>query len=313
MQEPIDVNAVEGGKHPETLLSRALKQDDDVLIPELLARGADPNVRVHDMYGLTPTVHLALQRRSPDVLSILQLMKDHGADLNLPDARGANALHAAVGENCETIVFEWLIEQGADVQQKDLLGRTPTHWAAGSYGRARSLPPLIAAGGSLITHDAEGFMPGQTSLGRPGEDPEDYRVEVWFEFVVLPLANAGRTDELDAQLNAAGNVRAWRSRFDDFDLLQFATERGSLICVRALLDYGFDVNRQTDPARSRTHGGSTALHIAAGNLRDPVTRALLEAGADPTLRNAEGMTPADRARAIRDHELADEIESYIGR
>ena len=43
--------------------------------------------------------------------------------------------------------------------------------------------------------------------------------------------------------------------------------------------------------------GSTALHCAAGYGAVPIVQALLDAGADASIRDQDGKTPADLARS----------------
>lgn len=45
--------------------------------------------------------------------------------------------------------------------------------------------------------------------------------------------------------------------------------------------------------------GNTALHIAAGNINSRAIKALLEAGADPTLTNNDGLTALDIAEEAK--------------
>jgi len=56
--------------------------------------------------------------------------------------------------------------------------------------------------------------------------------------------------------------------------------------------------------------GSTALHWAALNNKGYIVELLLQAGADPLIRNKQRYTPADSARSQGHDELADIIEGY---
>ena len=60
--------------------------------------------------------------------------------------------------------------------------------------------------------------------------------------------------------------------------------------ARALIEAGADVNRQCEHGR-------TALHMAAAWAHLEVVMFLMDNGADPTIRDVEGMTPA---RVTRD-------------
>lgn len=66
-------------------------------------------------------------------------------------------------------------------------------------------------------------------------------------------------------------------------------------CVRLLASHGADVNWFKD-----NHERATVLHIACENAGVEAVRALLELGADPVAKNAEGRTPLSRAMNRRD-------------
>ena len=54
-------------------------------------------------------------------------------------------------------------------------------------------------------------------------------------------------------------------------------------------------------ANARDSGGRTPLHLAAERDMADTTRLLLNLGADPSLKDAQGKTPADVARAKGSH------------
>jgi len=68
--------------------------------------------------------------------------------------------------------------------------------------------------------------------------------------------------------------------------LTWAAANGCVASVRRLVELGADVNRR-GTFGGPTHGeGVTALHLAAQSGRREVVEALLELGADPTIRDA---------------------------
>ena len=71
--------------------------------------------------------------------------------------------------------------------------------------------------------------------------------------------------------------------------------------VRIWLDYGVDPNSGAD-------GGHTALHLLAarGTGREAI-RALVEAGADVNVKDAEGRTPLEIARSAKHQTAANEL------
>jgi hypothetical protein len=63
--------------------------------------------------------------------SFLQLLLDHGADINVQEKRGRTPLHVASGFGALEVV-RLLLEHGADVEQKDNEGKTALQVAAGT-------------------------------------------------------------------------------------------------------------------------------------------------------------------------------------
>lgn len=61
--------------------------------------------------------------------------------------------------------------------------------------------------------------------------------------------------------------------------------------IRALVDAGAEINAVADH-------GSTALHVAAASLQTAIVRLLLWLGADETIKNNKGDTPADMAGLV---------------
>ena len=80
-----------------------------------------------------------------------------------------------------------------------------------------------------------------------------------------------------------------------------AAEKGDLPAVRARLAAGDNVN-------AVNQFGSTALHYAIQTGRLDVVRELIQAGADPTLKNKWGETSRDVAKNNEMRHLLEEAE-----
>lgn len=85
---------------------------DFVRVRELLAKGANPNVRDEDMRS---PLHQAVLGNS---VGLLGLLIESGADLNAADAHGYTPLHFAVQENLSEMVAI-LVGKGANVNAVD--------------------------------------------------------------------------------------------------------------------------------------------------------------------------------------------------
>lgn len=259
------------------------------------------------MFGLTPPLHRATAKNN---LLMVRLLLHHGADPKIVDERGAGALHVAAENWVRPQIIDWLIKKGADIHQADPLGRTPTHWAAGSSQNDRVLPAVLAAGGDILGRDHDGLLPGQTNVDHPGPTEDDYRVEVWWRHIIKPKAAAGDWQGLRDMFDAAGDIKHWRNRHEGFTLLHHAIEQGDLEHVHFLIDYGFDLNAPTTLSKSKgVVAGRTPLHIAVAMSADDIVKILLYAGADATLSDEYGRTPLAYATANNDQKIADAIQS----
>lgn len=106
----------------DTLLMSAVTwgQIEDVRI--LLAKGA--NVHLKNLDGDTALRGIALFNRPQRDRAVLKLLLQHGANINDRDPDGDTALHTAVySGHVEHVLM--LTENGADVNNRNILGRTP--------------------------------------------------------------------------------------------------------------------------------------------------------------------------------------------
>ena len=233
-----------------------------------------------------------LEREPEEVRALLKT----GVDVNATFYEGKfTALQIAASEHRPVEIILALLEAGADVNAKLVPnGRTPLHSAVKMYSECNDngvaiVKALLEAGANARARMSDGLTPLHEMTGS-----SDCDTSTASEIVAM-LVGAG------ANINAGdmwGNTP-----------LHNADESPQMI--PALLNAGADINR-------KNNNGQTALHRAVmGNERDRLFRsvrhyndpegeiqaivsdsaaaamALLVAGADPTVRDANGMTPLD--------------------
>jgi uncharacterized protein len=199
-----------------------------------------------------------------------------------------------------------LIAAGALVDGDPGDRETPLITAA-SYGDADVAAVLIAAGADIdATASADaGGVPGGSAL--------------------LHAAVFGMTDVLDVlvaagarvrsieEAAAAGDIAGWLT--DDtppqarLRALIMAADHQRLGVIDALVDAGTPLDDEDEVF------GRHPLRLAAGNGRPASVRALLALGADPALRDTNGLTPLDHCRQGRadapDARGHDEVEALL--
>jgi ankyrin repeat protein len=128
------------------------------MLKRLLSEGADPNHRVDWCNDGSPTLHQwALYAH----VEAVQLLLDHGADINILDNLGRSAIEYATGalnwsetSKAEQVV-KLIIQAGADVNVKSTLGNTPLMWATRA-GNLKITKLLIERGANADDTDKDG-------------------------------------------------------------------------------------------------------------------------------------------------------------
>lgn len=259
---PVDARDEVGRTHLTRMVSTlACCADFENVLGEFVAAGADVNAR--DNAGMTPLHHTFTMRgRIPDWIlnSVTAALLDAGADPNARDSQGSTLLQTAVSWGGLSAQVSLLAEAGADPGERNGSGETPLHIAL-----RRDDPAMV---GTLLDLEAD-----PAARDNEGNTADPVGCERWGTRTFFALASA---DIVADCLAAGADVRAVVRGFRAAQplLLAAASARDPAV-VSVLLEAGADVDASDD---SR---GLTALHHAARSGTAGVTRALLEAGADP--------------------------------
>ncbi len=125
----------------------------------LLDHGADVNAR--DAWGCTPLSHSLF----PGFLDIMELLVEHGTDLNIQnDIDGGTVLHDAAS-NGDLQAVKLFVSHGADIDARDFEGETPLHKAA-LIRSQDTVDYLVSHGADLHARSKRGETP-QDFLDEP--------------------------------------------------------------------------------------------------------------------------------------------------
>ena len=228
---------------------------------------------------------------------IVNLLLDHGADINLVDNKGRTALHSLVAKvRPNPQLIKLLVERGADPTIQDKYGETPLHIAIRHYiGEdveaildltpdkclsMRNCKGLTPLGMTIWPSGSRRFVrrlllrdPDITFVSGDG-DPALQLAMRWgdFDLVKRILARHGAKHSAINAKDPMGQTA-----------LHYAARKGCKVNTELLLAYGADTSI-LDCA------GQTALHHAA-RFSAVTTGILLAAGAAVDARDRKGRTP----------------------
>jgi ankyrin repeat protein len=295
-----------------TALHWAVEYDDQALTQALLAAGA--RARVANRHGVSP-LHLAATSGNA---AIVQRLIAAGADVNSVTPGGETPLMMAARTGDPETVKALLTHSAVVDAREGWRGQTALMWAA-TENNADAIRLLIEAGAdskakstsgrftALLFAVRGGHVDASRALLDAGDDVNE-KMPDGMSALVLALYNAhyelaaflldrGADPGAGEQGWTALHQVAWSRRPNRGFNMPGAVPTGridSLEVVRKLVARGADLNaRLTKEPRDGNRNmlnriGATPFVMAAKSADVPLMRVLLELGADPTIKTADG-------------------------
>lgn len=217
----------------------------------------------------------------------VKFLVEKGADVNRPDPQGWTPLQSAARQRKEGMI-KTLIDLGADVDRPDDSGMTPLV-AAAMRDHVPSIKVLIENGADIEQPGPQGFRPLALAIAENKYESAKALMEAGADV----SAASGADGLTPLILIAAQTSPAEGARFLP------GSARPSDI-AKGLVERGADVNAQAK-------NGVTALMIAATHNSAPMIGLLMDAGADPAIKDQQGQTATDIAEKNGNLEAAQAI------
>ena len=211
-----------------------------------------------------------------DAVAVKKLLEEDATLISIRDAKNLTPLHVAASRG-QSAVAQLLIDHGADVEGPSYDGEwTPLVFAA--YRGHTDVAKVLLKNGAGVT--AEDGNPIHYSGQRQHKD------------ICRLLVEHGAIDDLIGSNDA-----------DELNLF------------RAAYSYDFDtvieiLSRRPEIVDCKDKNGRTALHESCTHGDTKTVCKLLECGADVTIRDINGQTPADRAATHKRHAVTKILDKH---
>lgn len=294
-----------------TVLAWAVDRQDIEAVRLLLAAGAAPNLA--DVMGATPLL-LACESGNHDIVSAL-VQAGANAKITRPD--GVSALALCAGTSTP-YVLAGLIAAGADVNAVDSSGQTAL-MRASAMGRVDNIDLLVKQGADVNAAAENGFTALFFALRSKVPAAADALLAAGADTRAVLADGTGVIEAALIEGNAPFAIRVFDLKTADRgldvsardgkgrQLIHIAAAGGSADLVKMVLAKGGDANAMTAPTppRIRIHeSGSEDFLVPPPPMPTPplllaaragsveAMKVLLEAGARPNAKAADGLTLA---------------------
>ncbi len=264
----------------KTILHLASAADDWQYVTFLL--GYNPDINARDGGGLTPL----LAAIDKSAIRSAGMLIDKGADVNVKDGTGKNAIHYLAAANNATGLLSKLEGKGININAKDASGRTPLAIAV-ENDRTDNVEYLLNIGADVNGRDHAGtelvlaaytksrpmlnlFINRGANLNVKGPGGK-----------TLLLLGLEKNDSSLVQLLAEKGINVNEQQANGKYPLEFAVEKKQTANVKTLLESNADF-------KIRTTAGDSLLSLSIEKRDDSIASLLLKKGADPNGKNRTG-------------------------
>ncbi len=248
-----------------------------------------------DTGGFTPLLYAARE----NCLACVDVLLEHGADIDLPDPDGVSPLHVAI-MNANWDLAKRLMEAGADVNQWNIYGEAPLFTAVGQRsrtdgGRASIDPPNATDGMTILRMLLErGANPNMQLFFRPANvrGPTNTRGST----PLIRAANSNDREVVELLLEHGADATVYmadRQTPIHAVLAGRAGEQDAIELIKILHDAGTDLNPVALVVHIEEVRGGSALHYAVRKRYKDVIRLLASYGIDMNLKDQDGLTALD--------------------
>ena len=243
--------------------------DENIKVfPFLLENGADPNVKIGD-WNHTP-LHKAVKdvyQSEPDkVYKLVKILIEHGADVNARDVVGLTPLHTTIEYTrhyTDLRIIKLLVNNGAKIDVLTHRSKESPFYYSLRYNYPVLAKYLIEAGMDLNLK-SRGYTPLHFALY--------YNQEHITKLLIEKGADLSLTED---EYNKTH--------------LHFAVDKSDVDLVALLLKKGADPNQQDIDGNTALH--QVTLRYSEDNDLVEILRTLLAYKSDPYIRNNRGETP----------------------
>ena len=291
-------------------LYKACEEAQIETVRELLKQGANPNTHNEEENKLAP-LHISKNTE------ITQLLISYGADLNITDRNGNTPLHlASLYRTFNLEKMTQLLNQGANLNALNNSKYTALHFLLYVYNKNTNIDLVLDAIRLLMKYHAEIDI-----LNKKGESPlylalrtvpaNKHKLEIIHELLKLGAnPNSKKISNGNTLLHLAAknlNIEIMRTLLEngaepnalDNDKnsplhrvfkKEIVKENRQIEAIEELVKHGANINAQDDK-------GKSMLHHAIGLSCYNITKDLLKLGADPKIRDKNGITALEMALA----------------